>query len=162
VTAGNEKVAVRVPNHPLTLELLNQLTFPLAAPSANPFGSISPTNSAHVHQYFGKSLPLILEGGPCMKGIESTINPGTTILRVGVSVMIYENQVVCRKAGGLSITAAEACQLVMERILGSSAEPNTRQRFFPIDNGFENLGKEVGVNLWVASFGILVPVIPRP
>jgi hypothetical protein len=120
------------------------------------------TNTDAIEAGLKSSGLVLLVGQPEPKGIESTINPGNTILRVGVSVSIYENQVVCRKAGGLNITAAEACQLVMERILGSSAEPNTRQRFFPIDNGFENFGKELGVNLWVASFGILVPVTPRP
>lgn len=73
VTAGKETVAIRVPNHPVTLELLNRLNFPLAAPSANPFGSISPTTSQHVHTYFGDKLEVILEGGPCEKGLESTI-----------------------------------------------------------------------------------------
>jgi L-threonylcarbamoyladenylate synthase len=73
VSAGKETVAVRVPNHPVTLDLLNRLDFPLAAPSANPFGSISPTNSAHVSGYFKEELELILEGGSCQKGVESTI-----------------------------------------------------------------------------------------
>lgn len=73
VTAGKDTVAVRVPNHELTLALLEQLDFPLAAPSANPFGSISPTQASHVAQYFQKEVPLILDGGNCHKGIESTI-----------------------------------------------------------------------------------------
>ncbi len=73
VTSGKDTVAVRVPDHPLTLELLEQLDFPLAAPSANPFGSISPTSAAHVEKYFGDTLPVILDGGECRKGIESTI-----------------------------------------------------------------------------------------
>lgn len=73
ITAGKETVAVRVPNHPITLELLNQLEYPLAAPSANPFGSISPTNAFHVFDYFQKDLEIILDGGICSKGIESTI-----------------------------------------------------------------------------------------
>lgn len=73
ITSGKKTVAVRVPNHPLTLALLNSLDFPLAAPSANPFGSISPTNTKHVVNYFGESLDVILEGGECEKGLESTI-----------------------------------------------------------------------------------------
>lgn len=73
VTAGKKTVAVRVPNHPMTLALLNQLNFPLAAPSANPFGSISPTSAAHVLNYFNDELEIILDGGECEKGIESTI-----------------------------------------------------------------------------------------
>jgi L-threonylcarbamoyladenylate synthase len=66
-------VAVRVPNHEKALALLDILDYPLAAPSANPFGCISPTTSEHVHDYFGRSLPIILEGGACTKGLESTI-----------------------------------------------------------------------------------------
>lgn len=73
VTAGKSTVAVRVPNHPLTLSLLNMIDFPLAAPSANPFGSISPTTAQHVHGYFGDDLEVILDGGSCERGIESTI-----------------------------------------------------------------------------------------
>ena len=73
VTSGKETVAVRVPNHTVTLELLDNLDFPLAAPSANPFGSISPTASSHVANYFKEKLSMVLEGGTCEKGIESTI-----------------------------------------------------------------------------------------
>jgi L-threonylcarbamoyladenylate synthase len=72
VTAGKETVGIRVPNHPVALALLNKLEFPLAAPSANPFGSISPTNSQHVINYFKESVD-ILEGGACLNGVESTI-----------------------------------------------------------------------------------------
>lgn len=73
VTAGKDTVAVRVPAHPVTQALLEELDFPLAAPSANPFGSISPTSAHHVSGYFGDSLKVILDGGECQKGIESTI-----------------------------------------------------------------------------------------
>ena len=73
VTAGKDTVAIRVPNHPLTLSLLDQLDFPLAAPSANPFGSISPTTAEHVAHYFKDTLEVILDGGECQNGLESTI-----------------------------------------------------------------------------------------
>lgn len=73
VTAGLATVAVRVPNHHLTLNLLENLDYPLAAPSANPFKSISPTNPLHVDQYFGTKLKCILDGGTCENGVESTI-----------------------------------------------------------------------------------------
>ncbi|MAZ37606.1 MAG: threonylcarbamoyl-AMP synthase [Crocinitomicaceae bacterium] len=73
VSSGKDTVAVRVPNHPLTLELLKRIDYPLAAPSANPFGSISPTNAKHVRSYFENHLELILDGGDCERGIESTI-----------------------------------------------------------------------------------------
>jgi L-threonylcarbamoyladenylate synthase len=73
VTAGKSTVALRVPDHPITQMLLERLNFPLAAPSANPFGSISPTRSSHVDLMFGPELKFILEGGSCTYGIESTI-----------------------------------------------------------------------------------------
>ena len=73
ITAGKDTVAVRVPNHPLTLALLNDLDFPLTAPSANPFGSISPTNAQHVINYFGAKIEAVLDGGQCENGLESTI-----------------------------------------------------------------------------------------
>ena len=73
VTSGKDTVAVRMPDHPLTLSLLSSLDFPLVAPSANPFGSISPTCAAHVDEYFGASLKMVLDGGVCTRGIESTI-----------------------------------------------------------------------------------------
>lgn len=73
ITAGKDTVAVRIPNHPLTLELLSKLPFPLAAPSANPFGSISPTSAEHVNEYFNDSIKQVLDGGSCHNGIESTI-----------------------------------------------------------------------------------------
>jgi L-threonylcarbamoyladenylate synthase len=73
VTGGKNTVGVRVPGHPIALELLEALDFPLAAPSANPFGSISPTTAKHVADYFTGRLDIILDGGSCDKGIESTI-----------------------------------------------------------------------------------------
>lgn len=73
VTGGKTTVGIRVPNHPLTLQLLAKLDFPLAAPSANPFGSISPTSAEHVANYFKDDLKVVLDGGKCENGVESTI-----------------------------------------------------------------------------------------
>ena len=73
ITGGKDTVAVRIPNHPTTLELLNQLDFPLAAPSANPFNRISPTKAEHVESYFKDKIKMVLDGGACKSGIESTI-----------------------------------------------------------------------------------------
>jgi len=98
VTAGKGTLAVRVPNHPITLALLESLDFPLAAPSANPFGSISPTSAEHVFDYFKKDLPYILDGGNCEKGLESTIigfdKEKPVLYRLGaISVEELENKV---------------------------------------------------------------------
>lgn len=73
VTAGKATVAVRAPDHPVAQELLRRTSYPLAAPSANPFGTISPTSAAHVERYFGDTIPCVLDGGTCRRGIESTI-----------------------------------------------------------------------------------------
>lgn len=93
ITAGKETVAVRVPNHQLTLELLKKLDFPLAAPSANPFGSISPTSAQHVVDYFKDTLEMVLDGGNCKNGIESTIigfeNENPILYRLG-SISVEE------------------------------------------------------------------------
>jgi L-threonylcarbamoyladenylate synthase len=73
ITAGLKDVAIRIPNHQLTLELLQKLDFPLVAPSANPYGYISPTKPSHVYKQLGSKIPYILDGGSCEKGIESTV-----------------------------------------------------------------------------------------
>jgi len=73
VTSGLSTVAIRIPDHPLTLDLLHALGFPLAAPSANPFGYVSPTSVKHVNDQLGDKIPYILDGGDCDVGIESTI-----------------------------------------------------------------------------------------
>jgi len=73
VTAGRSSVAVRMPQHPRFLELLKTCALPLAAPSANPFGYVSPTSAAHVKAGLGGKIPAILDGGPCSIGLESTI-----------------------------------------------------------------------------------------
>ena len=87
ITAGKGTVAVRVPNHPVTLKLLQQLSFPLAAPSANPFNNISPTKPEHVERYFKNDIKMVLDGGVCKNGIESTIigfeNDEPIIYRLG-------------------------------------------------------------------------------
>ncbi|MEI8141912.1 MAG: L-threonylcarbamoyladenylate synthase [Chitinophagia bacterium] len=73
VTSGSQYVAFRIPNHPLILEILQNLPFPIAAPSANPYQSISPTTANQVYYYFGEKISYILDGGKCACGIESTI-----------------------------------------------------------------------------------------
>ena len=90
VTAGLDRVAVRIPRHPLTQQLLAQLDFPLAAPSANPFGYISPTEAAHVADQLGDKIPYLLDGGKCSVGVESTI------------VGFEEGRIVVYRWGGVS------------------------------------------------------------
>ncbi|HEV7298119.1 MAG TPA: L-threonylcarbamoyladenylate synthase [Tepidisphaeraceae bacterium] len=87
VSAGRATVGLRVPNHPLAIELLRAFDGPIAAPSANRSNRISPTTAAHVRDELGESVDLILDGGPCAVGIESTVidlsTDAPTILRPG-------------------------------------------------------------------------------
>jgi len=87
VTAGLETVAVRMPSHPVAIEILKRVNFPIAAPSANLFGRLSSTEAKHVEQQIGDKIELIIDGGKCPVGIESTVIDLTTekniILRPG-------------------------------------------------------------------------------
>lgn len=87
VTGGRDTVALRVPDHPLAIALLEQLDDALAAPSANTFGHVSPTTARHVLDDLGSSIDMVLDGGPCAVGLESTIvecaPSGLQILRPG-------------------------------------------------------------------------------
>jgi L-threonylcarbamoyladenylate synthase len=103
VTAGGKRVALRVPNHPLLTQLLNKLDFPLAAPSANPSGYVSPVTAEHVLEGLDGKIPYILDGGECKVGLESTI--------VG-----FENgKTVIHRLGGVSKEA-------IEKVLGKTVE----------------------------------------
>jgi L-threonylcarbamoyladenylate synthase len=90
-TSGLNEVGIRIPNHPITLELLRGLPFPLAAPSANPFGYISPTSAAHVEAQLGGKIPYILNGGNCSVGIESTV------------LRVQHNEIEILRLGGISL-----------------------------------------------------------
>ncbi|MFW5882128.1 MAG: L-threonylcarbamoyladenylate synthase [Planctomycetota bacterium] len=86
VTAGLDTVAVRCPDHPVARALIRAAGRPLAAPSANRFGRISPTCAADVHEQLGDAVALVLDGGPCRVGVESTIvrtGAAPVILRPG-------------------------------------------------------------------------------
>ncbi len=101
VTAGLPTVGLRIPKHSLALELLHGLDFPLAAPSANPFGYISPTTAQHVQTQLGSAISMVLEGGACSIGVESTIigfpAGKPTILRFG-GVSVEEIEAVLGKS----------------------------------------------------------------
>jgi len=73
VTSGLPAVAVRMPSHEMARELLAKVDLPIAAPSANPFGQLSPTTAQHVAATLGERIDLILDGGPCGVGVESTV-----------------------------------------------------------------------------------------
>jgi L-threonylcarbamoyladenylate synthase len=91
LTAGSNKVAVRIPAHSLTQELLSLIDFPLAAPSANPSGYISPVSAQHVLEGLNGKIAYILDGGECTVGIESTI------------AEIENDEIIIHRLGGLSV-----------------------------------------------------------
>ncbi len=98
VTAGLPTVALRMPAHPLALALIAEAGVPVAAPSANRFGSISPTTSDHVRAQLGGAVDLVLDGGPCQVGVESTVvglaGDGPVLLRAGGTPVEEIEQVV--------------------------------------------------------------------
>jgi L-threonylcarbamoyladenylate synthase len=87
VTASLKSVAIRVPDHPMALALIREAGRPIAAPSANPFGQVSPTTAEHVRRSLGSKVDMVLDGGPCQVGVESTIvsfaDAEPTLLRPG-------------------------------------------------------------------------------
>jgi L-threonylcarbamoyladenylate synthase len=96
VTAGLPSIAVRMPDHPMALSLIKKSKCPVAAPSANPFGYLSPTTAEHVREQLGDQVDLILDGGPCPVGVESTI------------VSFSENKPRLLRPGGVSLEEIES------------------------------------------------------
>jgi len=120
VTSGRPTVAVRAPAHPLMRALLERCGLPLAAPSANPFGYVSPTTVAHVQEGLGDRIEHILDGGPCRIGVESTI----------IDVREMADPVILRPGG----VAHEALEHVLGRRVRfhKPAEKSTPQARDPI------------------------------
>ncbi len=125
ITGGQDSVGLRVPNHPLALQLLAEFDDGLAAPSANRFGHISPTTAQHVRDEFGAQLELILDGGAAQIGIESSIidarTPELSILRPGA--------ITAAQIAHLTDTAQSGPALSRPRVSGalkSHYAPRTR------------------------------------
>ncbi len=113
VTSGMDTVGIRCPDHALTQSLLKSLAFPLAAPSANPFGYVSPTQPDHVNAQLGDRIKYILDGGECRVGIESTI--------IG-----FETEIpTIFRLGGLSIEDIEKTIGPVELHLNTSSDPKS-------------------------------------
>jgi len=110
VTAGLETVALRCPAHPVARALIRAAGNPIAAPSANRFGSVSPTEAEHVREQLGGRVDVILDGGPCGVGLESTIVALTDPPRV-------------LRAGGIAVEDIEAVLGPLERALSAGDRP---------------------------------------
>ncbi len=115
VTAGLDTVAVRMPAHPVARALLERTRLPLAAPSANPFGYLSPTRAEHVARLLGERVDAIVNGGPAEHGVESTI-------------LLLEPEPVLLRPGAISIEAIEAAIGPVSRAVDDSASPLTPGR----------------------------------
>lgn len=161
VTSGLDTVAVRIPGHSLTRELLLNLEFPLAAPSANPFGYISPTRALHVQEQLGDKIPYILDGGDCSVGLESTI--------VGVE----QGQVIVFRLGGIPVSAIEqevGPVLILPQSSSNPKSPGMLKSHYaprtPVVLGdLDTLVSEFikrGENFGVLSFRKLFPDVPEP
>ena len=128
VTAGKTTVAVRIPNHPVALSLLESVNFPLAAPSANPFGCISPTSAEHVAGYFKDKLQIILDGGVCQRGIESTI------------IGFQNNQAILYRLGSISVeeteTVAGKVKIVTKNETAPDAPGMLSKHYAPVTTAF--------------------------
>ncbi len=111
VTAGLDTVAIRVPAHPLAQRLLQEFGWPLAAPSANPSGRVSPTRADHVLDGLSGRIPAILDGGPCAVGVESTI-----LGMVGTPVLL--------RPGGIPVEAIEAALGMVLATGGDAQKPS--------------------------------------
>ncbi len=110
VTSGLPSVAVRVPDHPLTRQVLRLANVPVAAPSANPFGRLSPTTAEHVRQQLGDRVDAILDGGPCRVGVESTI------------LRVEGDQVTQLRPGGIPLEEIESLVGPVEHGAGQLSE----------------------------------------
>ena len=113
VTGGGDTVALRVPGHPLTLQLLARLDFPLAAPSANPFGYISPVNALHVMDQLEGKVPMILDGGPSLIGVESTV------------VMAEGEKLIVLRLGGVAVEELKEVADNVELLINQSSDPKS-------------------------------------
>lgn len=108
VTAGGDTVALRVPAHPVARALLAALGQPVAAPSANRSGEVSPTTAAHVQASLGDRVDLIVDGGPCAVGIESTVVDATGEAPVVLRPGTLDRDTIASKIGGLALRAPSA------------------------------------------------------
>ena len=145
VTAGLETVAIRIPNHPAALALITAARCGIAAPSANPFGYVSPTEAQHVAEQLGDAIDMILDGGPCTIGVESTI-------------LSMVSSIPCiLRAGGTAVEELESILGKLDVSIGSLQRPNspgqlkrhyaTKTRMEIVEEGFERIapGERIGL-----------------
>lgn len=149
VTSGSPLVAVRIPENQLALELLSRLEYPLAAPSANKFGSISPTVPEAVIAQLGKDVPYVLDGGACDVGIESTIIGFESDVPVVYRTGGLELEEIERIIGRIEVNKKSHEKPLTSGMLKSHYSPETP---FYVGNIKEGLAKYKGKKIGVLSF----------
>ncbi|MCK9985062.1 MAG: L-threonylcarbamoyladenylate synthase [Azoarcus sp.] len=169
VTGGQDTVGLRVPDHPVALALLRAFDSGIAAPSANRFGRISPTTAAHVREELGDKVALVLDGGPCQVGIESTIldlsRDAPVILRPGAISADDIARVIGRRPATRTAHAEEgvpAAESDQPRVSGSLAAhyaPRTPLQLIPAARLVEEAATLAGEGSRVA---VLARTCPDP
>ena len=160
VTGGQDSIGLRVPGHPLALELLRAFALVggsgIAAPSANRFGRISPTTAEHVHEELGSAVALVLDGGPCRVGIESTIvdltRDAPVVLRPGV---ITSEAIEGVLSGPLATQASTAAPRVSGALAAHYA-PRTAMKLVSDDMLAGEIARQVrnGMTVAVLTTGV--------
>ncbi len=118
LTGGQDTIGLRIPGHPVALQLLREFGGGIAAPSANRFGRISPTTAEHVRDDLGKEIDLVLDGGPCEIGIESTI----VDLSRQKAVLLRPGRISAEDIAAALGTAPEACDPAAPRAPGRALD----------------------------------------
>ncbi len=152
-SAGLDTLAIRVPSHNLARKLLSSTNCPIAAPSANKFGRMSPTTALHVDEEFGPELTLILDGGPCALGLESTVVDLTTKRPVLLRPGSITNEEIGTVIGPIA-TATQHSKIKSPGMLDRHYAPKASLRLnvnAPVDGevlvGFGPLAPDGAVNL---------------
>jgi len=145
VTSGLPTVAIRMPSHPVALELIRLAGCPVAAPSANLFGRLSPTTAQHVAEQLGERVDFILDGGPCAVGVESTIidlsGATPTLLRPGgVSLEALQSVI-----GQIAVATGNSEQPTAPGQLASHYAPRTPLVLFTGQPPQTPLGQQAGL-----------------
>lgn len=157
VSSGLETVAVRMPDHPLALELIQRAQTPVAAPSANLFGQVSPTTAEHVAEQLGDDVDYILDGGACRVGLESTVirpieatgsaQPVVQVLRPGG--VTYEQL----QAAGFEVQTVEARQ---HPVYEAASSPGMLERHYSPRTPLSLIDQH-SVDWPTGPFGLLTP-----
>lgn len=158
ITAGSEFVAVRFPDHPLTLALLKNIDFPVVAPSANKYTHVSPTLAEHVKKELDGEIAYVLDGGPCKKGIESTVigfeNDKVVIYRPGI---VTEQQL---SAEGFEVVSLEKKSGPVHSPGLSALHYSPRTPLFICKNLNDAIEKNAGKKIAIIAFSEVMKSIP--